>query len=64
MKIGLETQKIEGLGSVTCDQVYFSLDRAEKVRLIQFPKESSASSPESGFYSDWPKNNGALGASL
>ena len=49
--------------NLTCDQAYFSLDRAEKVRLIQFLNESSAGSPESGLYSDWLKNNRALGAS-
>ena len=36
----------------------------EKVRLIQFFNESSARSPECGLDSDWPKNNGALGALL
>ena len=35
-----------------------------KVRLIQFLNESSSRSPESGLYSDWPKNNRALGALL
>ena len=44
--------------------MYFSLDKAEKVCLIQFLNESSASSPESGLYSDWPKNKRAVGASL
>ena len=38
--------------------------QAEKVRLIQSLNESSAGSSESGLYSDWPKNNRALGASL
>ena len=38
--------------------------RCEKVRLIQFLHESSARSPESGLYSDWPKISRALGASL
>ena len=32
--------------------------------LIQFINKSSAGSPESGLYSDWPKNKKALGASL
>ena len=45
---------------LTCDQAYFSLDRVEKVRLIQFLNEWSASSLDS----DWPKNNRALGSSL
>ena len=33
---------------LTCDQAYFSLERAINVRLMQFLNESSAGSPESG----------------
>ena len=50
--------------AVTCNQVYFSSDRTEKVRRIQFLNESSAGSPESGLNSDWPKNNRAFRPSL
>ena len=35
-----------------------------RVRLIQFLNESSAGSPESGLYFDWPKHNRPLGACL
>ena len=50
---------------ITCNQeAYFSLDEAENVCLIQFLNKLFAGSPESGLYSHWPKNNGALGASL
>ena len=49
---------------LTCDQAYFSLDVVRKGTPIQFLYESSARSPEPGLFSDWPKNNRALGSSL
>ena len=36
----------------------------QKGTLIQSLNESSAGSPDSGLYPDWPKNKRALGASL
>ena len=46
--------------TLTCDQASLMFCRGGKVRLIQLLDYLSVSSPESGLFSDWPRNKKVL----